>query len=119
MSTSITEDEAALYDRQLRLWGVEAQNRMRNSSVLIYSFRGVAAEITKNIVLAGVGNVTLLDEKNVEEMDLGANYFVREEEVGKKVSCRRVELLCCTERADSSAFDVTARRSWCSSRTGP
>lgn len=89
MSTSITEDEAALYDRQLRLWGVEAQNRMRNSSVLVYSFRGVAAEITKNIVLAGVGNVTLLDERDVEEMDLGANYFLREEEVGKKVSwCR-------------------------------
>jgi ubiquitin-like 1-activating enzyme E1 A len=81
----ITEDEAALYDRQLRLWGVEAQNRMRNSSVLLYTFRGVAAEIAKNVVLAGVGNVTLLDDKAVTEEDLGANFFLRENEVGQKV----------------------------------
>ncbi len=26
----ITEDEAALYDRQIRLWGVEAQKRSVN-----------------------------------------------------------------------------------------
>ena len=26
-SVSITEDEAALYDRQIRLWGLDAQKR--------------------------------------------------------------------------------------------
>ncbi|SGY82412.1 BQ5605_C009g05568 [Microbotryum silenes-dioicae] len=82
----ITEDEAALYDRQLRLWGVEAQNRMRQAKVLIVNFRSLAAEIAKNIVLAGVGQVTLLDEQNVHEQDLGANFFLREDDVGQKVS---------------------------------
>ncbi|KDE04732.1 hypothetical protein MVLG_04871 [Microbotryum lychnidis-dioicae p1A1 Lamole] len=80
----ITEDEAALYDRQLRLWGVEAQNRMRQAKVLIVNFRSLAAEIAKNIVLAGVGQVTLLDEQNVHEQDLGANFFLREDDVGQK-----------------------------------
>ncbi|SCZ97930.1 BZ3500_MvSof-1268-A1-R1_Chr3-3g06463 [Microbotryum saponariae] len=82
----ITEDEAALYDRQLRLWGVEAQNRMRQAKVLIVNFRSLAAEIAKNIVLAGVGQVTLLDEHDVQEQDLGANFFLREDDVGQKVS---------------------------------
>ncbi|KAM0751876.1 hypothetical protein T439DRAFT_325070 [Meredithblackwellia eburnea MCA 4105] len=80
----ITEDEAALYDRQIRLWGVEAQNKMRTSSVLLLTLRGIAVEIAKNIVLAGIGNLTLLDDKDVSEEDLGANFFLREEDVGRK-----------------------------------
>ena len=53
--------------------------------MLVYRFRGVAAEIVKNIVLAGVGTVTLLDEAAVEEPDLGANFFLRETDIGQKV----------------------------------
>lgn len=52
---------------------------MRTSSVLILTLRGIAAEITKNIVLAGVGTVCLLDDKIVEEGDLGSNFFLRED----------------------------------------
>ncbi|KAK4051645.1 E1 ubiquitin-activating protein aos1 [Microbotryomycetes sp. JL201] len=80
----ITEEEAALYDRQLRLWGVAAQNRMRAASVLVYNFRGTSAEVVKNIVLAGVGSVTLLDSHTVDVQDLGANFFLRVEDVGQK-----------------------------------
>ena len=29
----ITEDEAALYDRQIRLWGLDAQKRLEISNV--------------------------------------------------------------------------------------
>lgn len=58
---------------------------MRTSSVLLYTLRGLSAEIAKNIVLAGVGTVTLLDDKDVVEDDLGANFFLREEDVGLKV----------------------------------
>lgn len=83
---SLFADEAALYDRQIRLWGVEAQNKMRTSSILLYTLRGIATEIAKNIVLAGVGEIMLLDECNVEEEDLGAGFFFRENEVGQKVS---------------------------------
>ncbi|KAL8280510.1 hypothetical protein RQP46_007158 [Phenoliferia psychrophenolica] len=80
----ITEDEAALYDRQIRLWGVEAQNKMRTSSVLLITLRGIATEVAKNIVLAGIGNLTLLDNNDVTPADLGANFFLREDDVGKK-----------------------------------
>ncbi|GAA5959120.1 hypothetical protein JCM21900_002564 [Sporobolomyces salmonicolor] len=96
-STGITEDEAALYDRQLRLWGVEAQNRMRNANVLLAgSFKGIAAEVAKNVVLAGVGSVCLLDPADLQPEDLGANYWAREDEVGRKrvqVSAPRLQLL--------------------------
>lgn len=61
---------------------------MRTSSVLLVNLGGVGCEVAKNIALAGVGKVTLLDGAEVEEDDLGANYFVREEQVGQKVSTR-------------------------------
>ena len=58
--TGVTEDEAALYDRQIRLWGLEAQNHMRQAHVAVVSFTGVAEEIVKNIVLAGIGALTIV-----------------------------------------------------------
>ncbi|BGP24150.1 SUMO-activating enzyme subunit 1 [Rhodotorula toruloides] len=94
---AITEDEAKLYDRQLRLWGAAAQARMLASRVLVAGrFRGIAVDAVKNVVLAGVGQLTLLDGEDLMESDLGTNYFAREDEVGKKrveVSAPRVQAL--------------------------
>ncbi|KAI5119190.1 hypothetical protein M0805_004445 [Coniferiporia weirii] len=80
----ITEDEAAVYDRQIRLWGLEAQQRMRNATILIVRLRGVATETVKNIVLAGIGKLVVMDDELVSEEDLGAGFFFRDEDVGQK-----------------------------------
>ncbi|KAM5538636.1 hypothetical protein V8D89_007665 [Ganoderma adspersum] len=81
---SITEDEAAVYDRQIRLWGLEAQQRMRNATILVVRLQGVATEAIKNIVLAGIGKLVVADPGDVVEQDLGASFFYRDEDVGKK-----------------------------------
>lgn len=80
----ITEDEAAVYDRQIRLWGLEAQQRMRNATILVLRLRGTATETIKNIVLAGIGKLVLVDEGEVMPEDLGAGFFFRDEDVGLK-----------------------------------
>jgi len=46
--------ESDVYDRQIRLWGAEAQGKMANSKVLYVNVTGVSLEILKNLVLAGV-----------------------------------------------------------------
>ncbi|KAJ3131137.1 hypothetical protein HK100_006741, partial [Physocladia obscura] len=74
--TAMSEEEMALYDRQIRLWGLEAQNRMRNARILVIGVTGISNEICKNLVLAGVGNITLLDHRKVTERDLGAQFFL-------------------------------------------
>ena len=61
----ITEDEAALYDRQIRLWGVDAQRRLLSSRILLVNMQGLGAEIAKNLVLGGVHCLTLLDSNKV------------------------------------------------------
>ena len=43
--SSLNEAEAELYDRQLRLWGFEAQQRMQKSKILFSGIRGLFAEV--------------------------------------------------------------------------
>ncbi|KIK08009.1 hypothetical protein K443DRAFT_672893 [Laccaria amethystina LaAM-08-1] len=79
----LTEEEASRYDRQMRLWGIEAQQRMRNSTILVIRLRGVATESIKNMVLAGIGTLVVVDGEDVAEEDLGAGFFYRDEDFGK------------------------------------
>ena len=62
------------------------RHRMRNATILVVNLRGVATEIIKNIVLAGIGKLIVVDPDDVAPKDLGAGFFFRDEDVGKKVS---------------------------------
>ncbi|ESK95798.1 sumo-activating enzyme subunit 1 [Moniliophthora roreri MCA 2997] len=86
MSSAVefTEEEQGRYDRQIRLWGIEAQQRMRNATILVVRMKGTATETIKNIVLAGIGTLIIVDGDDVTEEDLGAGFFFRDEDVGKK-----------------------------------
>ena len=53
MTKELGEKEAALYDRQIRLWGIQAQEKMQNSKILVSGVSGIHCEILKNLVLAG------------------------------------------------------------------
>ncbi|KAF1942108.1 hypothetical protein EJ02DRAFT_403274 [Clathrospora elynae] len=79
----ISADEIALYDRQIRLWGVTAQEKIRTANILLVSIKALANEIAKNLVLAGIGSITLADHEVVTEDDLGAQFFISDADVGK------------------------------------
>lgn len=64
-------------------------SRMRNASICVVNLRGIATELIKNIVLAGIGKLIVLDSEDVQEEDLGAGFFFREDDVGKKVRLLR------------------------------
>ena len=76
--------EAAVYDRQMRLWGVEAQKRLQNSHVLISGLSTLGLELVKNLVLAGMG-VTLHDTQPTTETAVDSQFFLSEEDLGKNV----------------------------------
>ncbi|KAE8145246.1 hypothetical protein BDV25DRAFT_144839 [Aspergillus avenaceus] len=80
---SITADEIALYDRQIRLWGVKAQEKLRSANILLITFKALANEVAKNLVLAGIGTLTIVDHETVKEEDLGSQFFVAEENIGQ------------------------------------
>lgn len=80
--SELTEQEAELYDRQIRLWGLESQKRIRTSRILICGLNGLGAEVAKNIILSGVKAVTLLDHKNVSELDFCSQFLTPHDSVG-------------------------------------
>lgn len=58
---------------------------MRNASILVAGMRALSNEVCKNIVLAGVGSITILEHETVTEEDLGAQFFLRQEDIGRNV----------------------------------
>ncbi|KAM3874851.1 SUMO-activating enzyme subunit 1 [Diretmus argenteus] len=72
----ISEEEAAQYDRQIRLWGLDAQKRLRGSRMLLVGLGGLGAEVAKNLILAGVKGLTLLDHEQVTEESCRAQFLV-------------------------------------------
>lgn len=84
-SVSFT-DEAALYDRQIRLWGLDAQNRIRKAHLLVINLDGLTTEAIKNWVLAGISTLTIADIRETTQWhDLSAGFFWREADVGATV----------------------------------
>lgn len=61
-------------------------NRIGKADILIAGVRGLGDEVCKNLALAGVASITLLDHENVTEADLGAQFFLTEENIGQNVS---------------------------------
>lgn len=113
----LTEQETALYDRQIRVWGADAQRRLSKAHILVYGLKGTVAEFCKNIVLAGVGSLTLVDDREVSEEALSANFLIPPDEnvyAGKtlaELSCDSLKdfnpmVRVSVEKGDLSSFDV-------------
>merc|ERR1712032_698905 len=70
----------------------------------IIGLRGTGVETAKNLILTGPKNVTLYDDNKVEIADLGANFYLKPEHVGK---CTRSEA-CTKTLAEMNPYcDVT------------
>lgn len=80
---TITEAEAELYDRQIRLWGLDAQRRLRAATVLLIGMKGLGAEVAKNIILSGVKSITLMDHQEIDDEDQMSQFFVSSSPIGQ------------------------------------
>ncbi|RHN43295.1 putative NAD(P)-binding domain-containing protein [Medicago truncatula] len=113
----LTAQETALYDRQIRVWGADAQRRLSKAHVLVYGIKGTIAEFCKNIVLAGVGSLTLIDDRPITEELLSSNFLIPPDE--NIYNGKTIAQLCCdslkdfnpmvrvfVEKGDLSSFDV-------------
>jgi ubiquitin-like 1-activating enzyme E1 A len=58
---------------------MKAQEKIRNANILLITMKALANEIAKNLVLAGIGSLTILDPDPVTPADLGAQFLLSEE----------------------------------------
>lgn len=88
---NLTEDEAELYDRQIRLWGLESQKRLHSAEVLLIGIKGLGAEVSKNLILAGIKSLTILDSGVVTEEDYCYQFLAPTDQIGKNRAVASLE----------------------------
>lgn len=93
------------YDRQLRLWAASGQQALEEARMLLVNSDGpfgstttgvagvAGVETLKNLVLPGIGGFTIVDPATVTEADLGVNFFLEEESLGKSRAAETCRLL--------------------------
>lgn len=72
-----------LYSRQIGTFGMEAMGKLMQLTTLIVGLRGLGVETAKNLILAGPASVTLYDPTMTSINDLGSNFYLTKEHVGK------------------------------------
>ncbi|XP_014419146.2 ubiquitin-like modifier-activating enzyme 7 isoform X6 [Camelus ferus] len=92
LETSKLLDEE-LYSRQLYVLGLPAMQRIQGAKVLLSGLQGLGAEIAKNLVLMGVGILTLHDPHPTCWSDLAAQFFLSEQDLGRSRAEASQELL--------------------------
>lgn len=82
--------DEGLYSRQLYVLGHEAMQKMKAATVLLVGLNGLGVEIAKNVILAGVKSVTLFDPAPAQLADLGTQFYLGPEDIGKSraAACR-------------------------------
>ncbi|KAK0417449.1 hypothetical protein QR680_013017 [Steinernema hermaphroditum] len=81
------------YDRQIRLWGDDGQSCIMKTSVCMLGSSGLACEVLKNLVLAGVKFIRIVDSALISKPDLGQNFFVEKKHLGEPRAKVTLELL--------------------------
>lgn len=67
---ALSPEELERYDRQIRMFGRDAQLRLKNSSVLVVGIGGLGSPASIYLAAAGVGRLVLLDFEKVELSNL-------------------------------------------------
>ena len=52
--------------------------RIRSANILLITVKALANEVAKNLVLAGIGSLTIMDHEPVSSSDLEASFFFEE-----------------------------------------
>ncbi|KAK6059865.1 ubiquitin-activating enzyme E1 [Cooperia oncophora] len=93
MDTDAAALDTNLYSRQIYALGESAMIHLRKASVIISGLGGVGVEVAKNLILGGIRNVTLHDTKETRWLDLSAQYYLTENDIGKNRAAASFERL--------------------------
>lgn len=72
-----------LYSRQLYALGKESLLSMKNAKVLVIGTLTPFVEIIKNLILMGIGEITIADNRLIQDYDLEDNYYLNSNDINK------------------------------------
>eukprot|EP01034_Spumella_vulgaris_P037342 gene37342-46076_t len=80
----LDEKSLNLFSRQNAALGAETTAKLIKMKVLLFGLRGVGVETAKNLALQGVGAITLVDSTLTDIEDVGVNFFLSVNDIGKQ-----------------------------------
>jgi amyloid beta precursor protein binding protein 1 len=75
-SGAAADSKSKRYDRQIRIWGAEGQQRLEHARIALLNCSPTGSETLKNLVLGGIASFTIVDGNKVQPRDLGNNFLV-------------------------------------------
>lgn len=95
------------FDREIALIGIEAFNRLKNASVLIFGVGGVGGYALEALVRAGIGSITAVDSDCVSDTNINRQILATRDTVGmKKVDAAKARALSINPDISFSAIDM-------------
>ena len=89
----ITDKDLIRYDRQIKLLGIDSQEKLEDAKVFIAGAGGLGSPISVYLAAAGIGRMVLVDNDIVELSNLNRQILHWEKDVGKSKALSAKEKL--------------------------
>lgn len=89
----LTENELKRYERQIRIFGGEGQERLKNAKVFIAGAGGLGSSISIYLAAAGIGRIRIVDHEKIELSNLNRQILHWDKDIGKKKAASAEEKL--------------------------
>lgn len=90
---NLTDAEKQRYDRQILLWGIDAQEKLKKAKIGIIGTGGLGSPILTYLAVAGVGKIVVADKDRVELSNLNRQVLHWNKDVGREKAISAEEKL--------------------------
>lgn len=89
----LTENELKRYERQIRIFGVDGQERLKNAKVFVAGAGGLGSAISIYLAAAGIGGIRIVDHEKIELNNLNRQILHWDEDIGREKAASAEEKL--------------------------
>ena len=89
----LTANELKRYERQIRVFGEDGQERLKNAKVFIAGAGGLGSAISIYLTSAGIGRIRIVDDEKIELSNLNRQILHWDKDVGKRKAASAEEKL--------------------------
>ena len=89
----LTENELKRYERQIRVFGADGQERLKNAKVFVAGAGGLGSAISIYLAAAGIGMIRIVDHEKIELSNLNRQILHCDEDVGREKAASAEEKL--------------------------
>ena len=73
-------------DRSIRLYGIETQKKLFESTTILFNLTPSITELAKDLLLSGVSLILFDDNSIINELDTEINFFFNSDDINKNKS---------------------------------